>query len=68
MQSVDGYENCMDLIIVTLVTIFLIFLVSLPLHVFYRNISFQSVLLDWRFWVTTILVSVIVSMIVRFGG
>jgi len=68
VQSVDGYENCMDLIIVTLVTIFLIILVSLPLHVFYRNISFQSVLLDWRFWVTTILVSVIVSMIVRFGG
>ena len=58
----------MDLIVVALVTIFLIILISLPLHVFYRKISFQSVLQDWRFWTTTILVSVIVSVIVKYGG
>ena len=54
----------MRFIVITSVVILLIVGLSLPLHVFTRKLSLRKTITDMRFWISTVLASILVSLIV----
>ena len=46
------------------VAVLLIVGLSLPLHVFTRKLSFRETITDMKFWISTVLASILVSLIV----
>ena len=55
----------MEYIFVAVVVASLIVIISLPIHVFVRKISFRETMVDLRFWVATSIVSVAVALLVK---
>jgi len=51
-------------IVITSVVVLLIVGLSLPLHVFTRKLSLRETITDMRFWISTVLASILVSLIV----
>ncbi len=54
----------MRFIVITSVVVLLIVGLSLPLHVFTRKLSLRETITDMRFWISTVLASILVSLIV----
>ena len=54
----------MRFIVITSVVMLLIVGLSLPLHVFTRKLSLRETITDMRFWISTVLASILVSLIV----
>ena len=46
------------------VTVLLIVGLSLPLRLFIRKLSFRETITDMKFWISTVLASILVSLIV----
>ena len=53
--------------LIAIVVVLLIITISLPMHVFVRKISFRETMVDLRFWVVTLMVSVAVSLLVKLS-
>ena len=53
--------------LIAIVVALLIITISLPIHVFVRKISFRETMVDLRFWVVTLMVSVAVSLLVKLS-
>ena len=54
----------MRFIMIAGVAVLLIVGLSLPLHVFTRKLSFRETITDMKFWISTVLASILVSLIV----
>ena len=54
----------MRFIVITSVVMLLIVGLSLPLHVLTRKLSLRETITDMRFWISTVLASILVSLIV----
>ena len=54
----------MRFIVITSVVVLLIVGLSFPLHVFTRKLSLRETITDMRFWISTVLASILVSLIV----
>ena len=54
----------MRFIMIAGVAVLLIVGLSLPLHVFTRKLSLRETITDMRFWISTVLASILVSLIV----
>ena len=50
-------------ILIVIITIFLISTISLPLHVYFRKLSFRKAITDIRFWIFTLFISILVAVI-----
>ena len=54
----------MRFIVITSVVVLLIVGLSFPLHVFTRKLSLRETITDMRFWISTVLASILVSLMV----
>ncbi|MCH2309254.1 MAG: hypothetical protein MK357_06175 [SAR202 cluster bacterium] len=54
-------------IVITLVTVLLITLISLPLHVYIRKLSFRESITDLRYWMIVFPVALVVALLVTFS-
>lgn len=50
-------------ILITIITILLISTISLPLHVYFRKLSFRNTIADIKFWIFTLSISILVAVI-----
>jgi len=61
-------EFALNFIFIAVITTLLISAISLPLHVYFRKLSFRNTITDPRYWVSTLSVSMIVALLVSLGG
>ena len=54
-------------IVITVVTVLLITLISLPLHVYIRKLSFRESITDLRYWMIIVPVSLVVGLLVTLS-
>ena len=57
----------MGFVLIALIITLLICAISLPLHVFIRKLSFRNAVTNPTFWVSTLLVSFLVSFFVSLS-
>lgn len=58
----------MGSVLIALIIMSLICTISLPIHVFIRKLSFRNTITDLRFWISTLSVSILASLLVNLSG
>ncbi len=58
----------MAFLMVVATTTALILIISVPLHVFVRKLSFRATLTDSLFWASTLATSIAVAVLVSLSG
>lgn len=60
-------EFALRFIATAVITVLLISAISLPLHVYFKKLSFRNTITDPRFWALTVSVSIVVALLVSLG-